>query len=87
MIGQVMAQMRLDILPWALMKGFIRIRCKRLTFTNQFLDKMTKKTKEPKVELELKTFEEQEVKKEQTEEEAEKLKNTPMNWSKPNGGK
>ena len=48
---------------------------------------MTKKTKEPKVELELKTFEEKEVKKEQTEEETEKLKNTPMNWSKPNGGK
>lgn len=87
MIGQVMARMRLDILPWALMKGFIRIRCKRLTFINQFLDKMTKKAKEPKVELELKTFEEKEVKKEQTEEEAEKLKNTPMNWSKPNGGK
>lgn len=48
---------------------------------------MTKKAKEPKVELELKTFEEKEVKKEQTEEETEKLKNTPMNWSKPNGGK
>lgn len=69
------------------MKGFIRIKCKRLTFTNQFLDKMTKKTKEPKVKLELKTFEEQEVKKEQTEEEIEKLKNTPMNWSKSNGEK
>ena len=77
------------------MKGLIRIRCKRLTFTNQFLDKMTitfldkmtKKTKEPKVELELKTFEEKEVKKEQTEEEIEKSRNTPIDWSKPNGGK
>lgn len=48
---------------------------------------MTKKAKEPKVELELKTFEEQEITKEQTEEEAEKLKNTPIDWSRPNGGK
>lgn len=48
---------------------------------------MTKKTKEPKIKLELKTFEEKEVKKEQTEEETEKLKNTPMDWRKPNGEK
>lgn len=67
------------------MKGFIRIKCKRPTFINQTSDKMTKKAKEPKVELELKTFEE--IKKEQTEEESEKLKNTPIDWSKPNGGK
>lgn len=45
-------------------------------------EKKVKTPKEPKIELELKTFE-KEVEKEKEQSESDRIKNTPLDWSKP----
>lgn len=46
-------------------------------------EKKVKTPKEPKIELELKTFE-KEVEKEKEQSEIDRIKNTPLDWSKSN---